>query len=521
MKIKLWGIASIGLCITIATPSFAEGTRQLLVKITWTSGQARTDFDMLVKSPDGKICNYGGEGGAQNQSDWGCVHLKDDQGTSNERSYEAFAFDLDKMDRYATKNNLLGRGDASDYQVYISRYTGPDIKVRFSYGYTGECKVDNSFDCPSGKYSNGTPWEWNVSNTKTKNALYAVRYTPQYNSEEIKSDDALLSEFAPIMAFHENDYLPSGIDVFLNHAVLYEDTFGNNTAKKYGASLPRYIAPVGFFEIGEYFDISSNRMSLEKLPDISNNSNIFFLDLINYSRYENSGIDEKSYSFYTNNTHTEVFYRPYDLMKNNEKIVYGRVLNQNGKKYLQYHFFYLINQWNGNGGRIIGYHEGDWEGMIIELDEHQKPLRATTSAHIPAFLYKGGETKPWANVEKIDNHPVVYVGKGGHPTYFSNGITDVAFGLTGTDDHSGTGIILQNSVINTNSINPFATNIKYRIVNIETNDNVRKWLTSPFVWGQDFSRGNPNGLIEKSVQAPLFFDPDRWNNSEKWMDDRE
>lgn len=347
-------------------------------------------------------------------------------------------------------------------------------------------------------------------------------------------DSSLLSKFSPVMSFYKDDYLPSGIDVFINHSVLYMSKFSGDIAKKYGNALPNMIS----YE--NYFDISKSKISLNKFPTLlTNTKETFYLDILNHTSYEGSGKDTINF-FYDNGNSLpdELFYRPYELMSSNEKIVYGRVLNQNGKKYLQYHFFYLINQWNDNGGKIIGYHEGDWEGMIVELDEFQNPQRVTVSAHMPApsLSYKGGETRNWSNVSKIGNHPVVYIGKGAHPTYFTKGTTDVSLNLcyyftdvlfdsceviTGTDNHGGIDLIMQNSNLNTNSINRYASKINYRIVNIETDANVKKWLNSSVIWGQDYTRMNLNGLFEKSVQAPKYYDPDRWDNSKKWMDDRE
>lgn len=161
--------------IVLSTNVFAQATpgNALIIKITWTSGIERTDFDLFVKSPDGKICNYGGEGGSADQSDWGCVHIKDNLGKSLNRSYEAFQIDLDKMDWNSTKNNLLNMGDASDYKFWISRYLGPNIKVRFSYGNSSNCNVNNADDCPKGN------WDYQIPGEKVVNAVYSVKYIPK------------------------------------------------------------------------------------------------------------------------------------------------------------------------------------------------------------------------------------------------------------------------------------------------------------------------------------------------------
>ncbi len=372
--------------------------------------------------------------------------------------------------------------------------------------------------------SDGTVVAWGYNTSGQADVPVGLNLgTSLYNVSS--TDNSLLSKFSPVMSFHKDDYLPSGIDVFIDHSVLYMSKFSGDIAKKYGNALPSMIGQAGWVSYGDYFDISKSKISLNKFPTIlTNTKETFYLDILNHTSYEGSGKDTIEF-FYDNGNllPDELFYRPYELMNANEKVVYGRVLNQNGKKYLQYHFFYLINQWNdGNGGNIIGYHEGDWEGMIIELDEYQNPKRASVSAHVRLASYKGGETKNWQNVSKIGNHPIVYIGKGGHPSYFTKGITDVGlygFEISGEDDHSGVDVILQNSNLNTNFINRNAMKVNYRLVNIEKDANVKKWLNSPVVWGRDISYLSDG--VEKSVQAPKYYDPDRWSNSEKWMNDRE
>ena len=211
------------------------------------------------------------------------------------------------------------------------------------------------------------------------------------------------------MNFHSGDYLPVGIETFLDHAILYQETswtvggrliaFGNNLPDIFVNALRPSVI---------YSLTDSDKMSLSQFPtELESGDDIFYLDFLD-------GQNETMMYLYESGE--RVSFHPHDIMTDAQKIVYGRAIHQNGKIYLQYHFFYLINQWDGGHG--VEYHEGDWEGMIIELDAQGIPLRATTSAHKPfSIFYKGGETRSWSNVEKIDTHPVVYIGKGGHPTY--------------------------------------------------------------------------------------------------------
>ncbi len=286
------------------------------------------------------------------------------------------------------------------------------------------------------------------------------------------SDEELLKKFAPVMAFHAGDYLPTGIEDFLDYAVLYgrrteRSIFGTAYTSfrlAFGKDLPTYVvfpAKGQWMDTQDYHNFNSAphpRISFDQFPTILDSSDYkeYYLDILNG---DHGGKDTREYyaekSGAEPNYNSQISYRPYeDIMKKRKNYtVYGRVIRQNGKTYVQYHFFYLINEWNDNGGFVIGYHEGDWEGMMIELDDKQKPLRIAASAHMPIALYKGGETRKWVDAEKIAYHPVVYIGKGGHPTFLFNGKSKAA----GIDDHTGTDILLVNDdSVNTSSVSSAA-----------------------------------------------------------------
>lgn len=60
-------------------------------------------------------------------------------------------------------------------------------------------------------------------------------------------------------------------------------------------------------------------------------------------------------------------------------------------------------------------HEGDWEGISIELDAEDRPLRARYFAHgerVPAI--------PWSALRKLEGHPVVFSALGSHASYAAN-----------------------------------------------------------------------------------------------------
>jgi hypothetical protein len=75
---------------------------------------------------------------------------------------------------------------------------------------------------------------------------------------------------------------------------------------------------------------------------------------------------------------------------------------------VQYWFLYLFNY-------RLNEHESDWEQITLRLDSDKRPVDAFYSAH------SGGHARPWAQVERADDHPVVYPGLGSHANYFEPG----------------------------------------------------------------------------------------------------
>ena len=199
------------------------------------------------------------------------------------------------------------------------------------------------------------------------------------------TDNELLSKFSPVMAFHNGDYLPTGIEGFIDHSVLYkQNSYSDDEAVAYGQKLPDTL---GYWEdiFGfsySTFDVSDKKMSLTAFPYELNSGNVYYLDILNESFWHPSGEDTND--GFADSRGNEVVFNPYQIMADSEKKVYGRVVRQGGKIYLQYHFFYLINEWNDNGGHLIGYfdfgyHEGDWEGMIVELDDKELSKNSFTN----------------------------------------------------------------------------------------------------------------------------------------------
>jgi hypothetical protein len=112
------------------------------------------------------------------------------------------------------------------------------------------------------------------------------------------------------------------------------------------------------------------------------------------------------------------------IMAEREHYTYhGRVVRQNGWVVLQYFLFYPFNDWR-SGFFGANDHEADWEKIIVYLSEFgEGDVRPEWVAYA-AHNYAGDNLRRrWDDpeVEKVDEHPVVYVGAGSHASYYAAG----------------------------------------------------------------------------------------------------
>ena len=99
--------------------------------------------------------------------------------------------------------------------------------------------------------------------------------------------------------------------------------------------------------------------------------------------------------------------------------VYGRVVKDGKSIVLQYWLFYYDNLYRYPFlplGTIWQSHEGDWEVVNVVLTNQKRPVAVGLSEHC------SGETRAWAETERRDGHPTVYVALGSHANYFVPGL---------------------------------------------------------------------------------------------------
>jgi len=112
------------------------------------------------------------------------------------------------------------------------------------------------------------------------------------------------------------------------------------------------------------------------------------------------------------------------IMSEREQYRYhGRALRQDGWIVLQYWFFYAFNDWR-SGFYGANDHEGDWEKISVYLSESETGEVRPEWAAYAAHNYKGDDLRRrWDDpeLEKVGEHPIVYVGAGTHASYYRQG----------------------------------------------------------------------------------------------------
>ena len=95
-------------------------------------------------------------------------------------------------------------------------------------------------------------------------------------------------------------------------------------------------------------------------------------------------------------------------------VTYGHAIEANGRVWLQYWLWYFYNDYQLSFA--LGTHEGDWEMVQYRMDDDAgHPDIAVYAQH------RYGEMRPWEEIEKLGERPVVYVSRGSHASYFEAG----------------------------------------------------------------------------------------------------
>ncbi len=112
---------------------------------------------------------------------------------------------------------------------------------------------------------------------------------------------------------------------------------------------------------------------------------------------------------------------------------YGRVVEQNGWIVLQYWYFYPFNNWR-SGYNGANDHEADWEMVNVYCyQEKEGEIKPAWVAYASHNFHGDDLRRHWDDpeLEKIDDHPIVYVAGGSHSSNFQSGeyMTELVLGF--------------------------------------------------------------------------------------------
>ncbi|MBU7014392.1 MAG: hypothetical protein HXS52_13760 [Theionarchaea archaeon] len=219
------------------------------------------------------------------------------------------------------------------------------------------------------------------------------RFSCEIPEEEI---DDLIQMYSPYMYFYggigeEEKFFPTPVETMLENSTLW----------RYELAGDSETSRVEILEFAQAADTSEKLevLSIHPTPD-------HFLDL----NHEHCGIDASLINEQTSDRHV---YCRVDCF-GYERVEYIII---------QYWFFYIFDD------RYID-HEGDWEVAQVLLDKQTKnPIGLCISRDDDA------EYRLWEEIEKKGTHPAIYVARGSHREYFSEG----SFGFLDVDETSDDG----------------------------------------------------------------------------------
>jgi hypothetical protein len=167
--------------------------------------------------------------------------------------------------------------------------------------------------------------------------------------------------------------------------------------------------------------------------------------------------------------------------------VYGQVKPEGQYTVVQYWFFYAYND------APINEHEGDWEMVMILLDNTENPVSAVYSQHLQ------GQRAAWGDVEKaLETHPNVYVARGSHANYFR--AYQGKLGLE-SDDVGADGVALNPSDLNLVMLGEIGSGL---------HPTSQDWLGFGGRWG-DWAE-----LADAAAGFAGPYGPGQGDNSDKW-----
>jgi hypothetical protein len=153
--------------------------------------------------------------------------------------------------------------------------------------------------------------------------------------------------------------------------------------------------------------------------------------------------------------------------------VYARAqTGSDGRRWLQYRWFYFFNDYRLLGVLPVGVHEGDWEMVQLRLD------RAGTAPDLALYTqHRTAQRREWAAVRRDGERPLVYVARGSHGCYFTPGTRWTGAWFDHADGRTRRG---EQTLV------------------VTGDDPADAWITWPGRWGGSNPRRGPLGRLDAS-----------------------
>ena len=295
-------------------------------------------------------------------------------------------------------------------------------------------------------------------------------------------------------------------------------------------------------EIGVLLDALGNTATINDDDDYIADATLEYLAKYNSSDYKIHFFmdDDISGGNHVINTWYQDHFNEIEINYNTQ--LYASFIEDENFVVLTYWFYYLYNNndWDPLGLQT-NHHISDWEGMTLifnsnGFNQYSDPIYAATSSHM-----KFGTKKPWNEIYKVEDHPVVFVCNGSHATYFVPGHSSNEGGFL-QDFHYGEGVwvlpvgISENDVLAISDLQSYfegysgeiihfgvggsssdQVEILERLNNIDTDQLENYWHSFGGLWGQSYLFGK---IESYSPSGPPFIesnDDGTITNGYKWF----
>jgi hypothetical protein len=222
----------------------------------------------------------------------------------------------------------------------------------------------------------------------------------------------LLQKYEPVLCFDsDNKVLPMDTDVYVRHCALWETPRSSITFRK-----PKQVREWG----------SLRRQDLAAFH--ATNSTLYYLTFAQLDPATQQAMQRQGVATTTSHI-IETGIKQYQNLSAADRTptYHGRAFYDDQFLVLQYWFFYPINDFKTSHGGVND-HEGDWEGVslffpaaggptvaVVAPSDDWLPLKLLAAAH------EGTAPRDWGAIEKQQGHPVFYVARGSHATYYEKG----------------------------------------------------------------------------------------------------